>query len=372
MNLRKFAAALKKHRLLPPLFWLCGGLCLLAFFRRIRTHTAAMEWWLVHVSMPYKRFMGGLVDKIPVSMAEVVCAVAVVAVLAFLFDTVRRLVKKRPVALAARLLGLAAAGLWVYLGVTAFWGTQYYGVSYQQKTGVYALPMSREQLRATTIFFRDRMNATSGLVPRDENGEFALTVEEVFAESDGLYDYLAEFCPCLDGPDRTPKPAFFSRAMSWCGFTGYIFPLLGETTLNVDCPPVLLPATVAHEQSHQRGVAPEQEANFWAVLACTTSGKPAYIYSGWMFGFIHLFNALYKVEPEAALDIMRGLNLEAAADMGRNSEYWKQYEGPVEKVAGKNYSAFIGGYGQTLGMESYGACVDLLVTFYSPMAMANG
>lgn len=372
MSIPRVFAAVRRRRLLWPLCWLCSGLCLLAFFRQVRYNTPAMEWWLVHVSMPYKRFMGGLVNGIPVSMAEVVCVLAGAAVLLFLADTVRRLIKKRPVALAARIFGLAAAGLWVYLGVTAFWGTQYYGVSYQQKTGIYALPMGREQLRATTVFFRDMMNATAGTVPRDENGEFALTVEEIFADSEGVYDLVTEYFPCLEGPERAPKPAVFSRIMSWCGFTGYIFPLLGETTLNVDCPPVLLPATIAHEQGHQRGIGPEQEANFWAVLASTTSGKPAYAYSGWMFGFIHLFNALYKVEPEEALDIMRGLCLDAAADMGRNSEYWKQYEGPVEKVAGKNYSAFIEGYGQTLGMESYGACVDLLVAFFSSAAMENG
>ena len=81
MSIPRVFAAVRRRRLLWPLFWLCSGLCLLAFFRQVRYNTPAMEWWLVHVSMPYKRFMGGLVNGIPVSMAEVVCVLAGAAVL---------------------------------------------------------------------------------------------------------------------------------------------------------------------------------------------------------------------------------------------------------------------------------------------------
>ena len=51
--------------------------------------------------------------------------------------------------------------------------------------------------------------------------------------------------------------------------------------MNVDAPACLLPATVAHELAHQRSIASEQECNFLAVLASTTSGNPVYAYSGY-------------------------------------------------------------------------------------------
>ena len=43
--------------LLPPLVWLLAGLAALALFRIFRKDPAAMQWWLGHVSMPYKQAM---------------------------------------------------------------------------------------------------------------------------------------------------------------------------------------------------------------------------------------------------------------------------------------------------------------------------
>ena len=79
--------------------------------------------------------------------------------------------------------------------------------------------------------------------------------------------------------------------MSAMNFTGVYFAFTGESNINVDAPACLIPSTIAHELSHQRGIASEQECNFLAVLASTTSGDPVYEYSGWLMGYIHLGNA---------------------------------------------------------------------------------
>lgn len=364
-----FLRAAFRRRLVGPLVWLGLGFAALCLFWGLRGNTPLVEWWLQNISMPYKRAASGLVDGLPFSFAEFICTLGVLAMLGILGNALWHLAKRRPLFALVRLLWLTAAALWVYVGVCAFWGTQYYGESYQQKTSIYARPMDRMELVITACYFRDKVNETAPLVTRDEEGLFDVPLQEIFSRSGGLYDGLIGDYPCLSGPERTPKRAVYSWFMSWCGFTGYIFPLTGESTLNVHCPAVLIPATIAHEQSHQRGVAPEQEANFWAVMASTTCGDPVYEYSGWMFGFIHLFNALYKVDEETALTIYAGLSPDPWRDMQVNGDYWKRFEGPVEETAGKGYSAFIGGYGQTLGMESYGACVDLLVSRYCPEAL---
>jgi hypothetical protein len=42
----------------------------------------------------------------------------------------------------------------------------------------------------------------------------------------------------------------------------------------------------------------------------------------------------------------------------------------VYKVSNSAYESFLQGNGQTLGLKSYGACVDLLVNYYYPAAKA--
>ena len=75
--------------------------------------------------------------------------------------------------------------------------------------------------------------------------------------------------------DVPPKAMRFSRVMSAMGFTGFYFPFTGECNVNVDFPAATLPSTVAHELSHRRGIASEQECNFRAVLACLRRGGGA-------------------------------------------------------------------------------------------------
>ena len=62
--------------------------------------------------------------------------------------------------------------------------------------------------------------------------------------------------------------------MSYLDFTGFFFPFTAEANVNTDFPGALFASTIAHELSHQRGVAREQEANFTAVLACLNTATP--------------------------------------------------------------------------------------------------
>lgn len=59
---------------------------------------------------------------------------------------------------------------------------------------------------------------------------------------------------------------------------------------------------------------------------------------------------------------------EALADLADNDAYWASWEGPAEQVGSAVYEGFLQSYDQELGMRSYGACVDLLVEKYLPLA----
>lgn len=148
-------------------------------------------------------------------------------------------------------------------------------------------------------------------------------------------------------------------------------PLVWREHPECGLPGGVLPATIAHEFSHQRGVAAEQEANFVAIRASTTCGDAAYEYSGWLMGYLYLSNAWYSADPQAASENYRTLCDAARTDLADNNAYWAKWEGPVKEAGSTVYTGFLRGYDQTLGMKSYGACVNLLVEYYYPMAQGE-
>ena len=355
-------------RLAGPVAALAVGGVALGAFWGLSGRRDLMNALVRGFSRPVRGAVSALLDPLPVSGADLLIALAVLAALGLLAAAVGRAVRRQWLAAVRRLAILAAAGVWIWVGVCLLWGAEYYADSFARTENIPVEPVSVEQLAATAEWFVQRVNETADQVPRDEAGVFAVSTSEIFSRAQGLYDGVSRRYPSLAGPQRSPKPAWYSYLMSLTGFTGYIFPFTGESTLNVDCPAVFLPVTVAHEFAHQRGVAPEQEANYVAVAACADSGDPVYTYSGWLFGFLHLSNALYGADPERWAQVYEGLCADAQRDMAVNNAYWAAMEGPVQTVAETTYSGFLQSYGQEMGMRSYGACVDLLVARWCPLS----
>lgn len=117
--------------------------------------------------------------------------------------------------------------------------------------------------------------------------------------------------------------------------------------------------------AHQRMVTSELEANFIGIAACVTCDDSTFQYSGYLLGLIQLCNALYAVDDQAWQAIVQQcFTPELAADWNENNAYWAALESPVEEVAGQAYDSYLKSNGQELGMRSYGACVDLLVSYF--------
>ena len=103
------------------------------------------------------------------------------------------------------------------------------------------------------------------------------------------------------------------------------------------------------------------------IAAAVTGGDAVYQYSGYLMGLIQLCNALYPVDAQGWRDIVeQHFTPELAMDWNDNNAYWAALASPLEEAAGRAYDSFLKGNGQQLGMRSYGACVDLLVAYFSP------
>lgn len=303
---------------------------------------------------------------LPFSAAEWLYALFILTALAWVPWFVLRVRRsaRRPDAVYGGALGLVCLLLTAASLYCVLWGVNYYASGFQEKSGVRAQPAATEELTRVTELFAGRLSELSDRIPRDGDGLFAAGEDDIFAGSVRVYDSLSEEFPFLEREDRVPKRMFFSRLFSAMNFTGFYCPYTGESNLNVDSPRCLLPANIAHELAHQRGIASEQECNFLAIAAAVSCGDPVYQYSGYLMGYIHLSNALYRADRAAWEAVRDTLPDGVLADLSYHSAYWAQFRGRTAEVSRSVYDAALKSYGQEDGIASYGTCVDLLTAYY--------
>ena len=354
----------KQHRKLH--IWLLADLALLALYLLLRGNRAAMNALTRGFTQPIKRMLGAACSLVEISVAEVIYVTAISAAAILLCCAIRRLVcsRHRLRDLYRMVLGTSCTVLSIYLGLTLLWGVNYYTDTFQDLSGIRGREATVEELEELTAIFAAGVTETFDGVKRDGQGVFAESREEILAAAPHIYDNIYAEFPFLEQKDYLPKALTFSEVFSAMDFTGFFFPFTGETNLNVHCPAAFLPSTLVHELAHQRGIASEQECNFLAIVTSTASDDPVYRYSGWLMGYIHVGNALYRAAPEKWREIREALPEEVRQDLRYNNAYWAAWESPITDAAQNAYDSFLKNYGDEDGVQSYGMVVDMLIAYY--------
>lgn len=351
-----------------PIWTLWGAVlipaALVVLFELAKFRPALLAAWVAVGMAPLEQMLGRLWGRLPFSVGEVLTALFLGGSLFGLLRAFIRLGRDGAGRFFRRLLALAAAWMWLWAGFCWLWNAAYYAPGFQQRSGLEGGACSVEELAEVTALYARRAAELSAQVPRTEDGAFQKDADGWFRAAETLYENISAEFPCLAADTGRAKPIVCSRLQSLLGFTGVYFPFTGEANVNVDAPACLIPATIAHELSHQRMVASENEANFVGIAACLASGDPIFAYSGALQGLILLSNALYSADPDQwRVIVQQYFTQELSRDWTDNNAYWAALESPVEEKAGQTYDAFLKQNDQELGMRSYGACVDLLVAW---------
>ena len=358
------------------------ALLTLAFYI-FRVNKPAVHWVEANISAPVRDFFGMLSSLYPFSLMEVLCVAAIVWLFYYLIRTVMVTVRRRSklLILSKRFLTISVVLLYIWGLFCWLWNIGYHTTSFAEIYDLTSSGIATDELLAVTKLFAEKANEYAPLVARDEDGHFIGDRRRFVDESIDVFDNIFTMFPDLSGKLYKPKSMLFSSLMSRAGYTGVYFAITGESNINTKAPACYIPVTIAHELAHQRGVFAEDEANFVGIAACVASDNTVYEYSGWLLGLSYLRGALISVDSDAWTEIHANLSAYVLIDWQDNYEYWQSqktvntgivffdkiltaltefFSDTVDNV----YDNYLVSQNQELGIRSYGACVDLLVTHF--------
>ena len=247
-------------------------------------------------------------------------------------------------------------------------GPCYFRNSLAQNTGLTDSPVSAQALYDTGIWLSANIEALLSQIVFGEGGEshmkvsfytLAKQVNEAFDKYARDKDFISHFY-------STVKPVSLSRYMTYTHISGVYSFFTGEANVNFNYPDFVIPYTIAHEMSHQRGIAREDEANFVAFMVCTSSDDPYIRYSGYLEVFREILSALYKADKEKYSDFIKTCYpSRVASEMSAYSRFFEPYrESTASKVVSATNDTYLKSQSVQAGERSYGLVTDLAVAYY--------
>ena len=305
-------------------------------------------------------FLSGITAPFPFAVWEVLLALIVLLALYFL---VRNLAQKR--GFFCWLSGVILLVSVLVFGFVGLWGLNHFSVPVADRVGLEVTGYTKDQLIGTVEYMADQAGYWADQVERDENGDLAIDFPVMAKQAVEGYEVLAQTNPFFEGSSAPVKKLLVDDAFSYMGITGIFVPFTGESGANPNAYNASVPFTMCHELAHRLTVAPEDEANFCAFLACEASSDPSFHYSGWYSAFVYCYNALHKVNAERAWALWdTALSERVRQDCRNANTHYDQYEGEVQEAVQKVNDVYLKTFNEESGVQSYGEVADLLIAWY--------
>lgn len=291
----------------------------------------AVDFYIAYIFPYISGFWSRLSGLVPFSIGEwmIVCGVVlgILAVPGYLLLMV--LVKKDHRPKAARIFGKFYGWILTYVAVivTMHFTVLYQGTQLSRSMG--EVSYENAEVLAVVRILADGANQEAQVVARDEDGYFIMT-DDMMSGAKACMERLAEDYPQFRGWYPDAKPIYHSYFFSQQNLLGIYYPHSMEANYNPAVYPVNLPVTICHEYTHLKGNIFEDEAGYYAFLACMRSDSADFRYSGYISALEWL--DVDFGDDEAAWNeyyaIMNGLDAGVTKDMYTfvPDEFWDEHE----------------------------------------------
>ncbi len=164
-----------------------------------------------------------------------------------------------------------------------------------------------------------------------------------------------------DSKKNIVKNSIWSDLLSYMGYSGYLNPFTLEAHVNENIPMMSYLTTIAHEQSHQRGIARENESNYWAFIKTTKNDNNYIKYAGYGFALRYCLSDLYRRNGKKATILSKDIKAGVRKNFQEVDDFWKKHQNPIEPIFKKTYDSFLKINDQNLGIKSYNLVVNLII-----------
>lgn len=373
----KLSVRLKQKGILRPYTIATAVLfgCAVLVYVLARFWTAFAEFWARYPSQGLRFILAKLTSWIPFSLAEALILSLPVLAAAYIIYSNRALNRSdSPRAFWSCLMPLICA---IFLLLSYFclaFGPCYFRNGLDTNLGFKREAVSAEDLRDCAVWLSGEIEAIEDQIAYGASGhsympysyyEMTGKLNDAFAAYAEKADYISSFRASV-------KPVVLSVPMTYTHISGVYTFFTGEANVNVNFPDFCTPYTTAHEMSHQRGIAREDEANFVAFLVCMESDDVYIRYSALVNLLQYVSSALSRADSELYATVYRGHYSSALrSELSAYSKFFDEYrQSTASTVFGAVNDTFLQSQGQTQGTQSYGLVVDLFVAYYKS-ALAN-
>ncbi len=339
---------------------LCGILKLIA-----ASYTPFADFFNRHISSVFRAVTAHVTAVLPFSLAETVILCAIpCAILFFVWCIV---VAAKNDTLTRQIFRLLAVIVLLASVFVLTFGIAYDTTPLEDKMELEAASPSADDLYLASACTLVELNRLERSITRSESGAAPMpyTFDEMVDKLNAAYDTLYTTYDFLSPLHTKVKRIALSKPMTYTHLSGVYTFWSGEANVNVNYPDYVIVYTTAHEMAHQRGIGPEDEANFIAYLACIASDDPYIRYCGQANMLEYLTDALYQADPTMYAEQI--LPFYSDGLRGEYLAYSAMFEPYRDSTASAVSSAvndtYLKAQGQTAGTRSYGLVVDLAVAY---------
>jgi len=354
----------KKIREYIPLFsliMLILSIISLVIFIIVLNSVKFADFFNYNIASVARQALAHSTSWIPFSVAELFIILIPIWLVLLIFAVVKT--AKRGIKHMVRFIAVII-GLILYIFITFVWtyASGFHTTEIKDQLNLKTDSLTKQDLYDATMYTVENLNDLVNKIEFDENGSAKLSYSyrELSREICKAYELYEAEHKVLKTFNSNAKPIALSEPMTYTHISGVYTFMTGEGNINTNYPDFIVTTSAAHEMSHQRGVARENEANFTALVVLINSENDYLKYCGYLDMYRYLANTLYSVDKELFAQMYSKLCQEAKTELLNYSKFFEKYaDSKASEVTDKVNDSYLQANGQQQGIKSYGMIVDV-------------